>query len=95
MNKSQLFIDDLFKYDIFYKIVDLISLNREYLKRHDWIISKNSRKKIIKKMMNNFKEMYSECDNDLKIKISHLLKEKLDITNYFDLNEIFQYYMDY
>ena len=31
MKNPESFIDDLFKYDIFYKIVDLISLDRNYL----------------------------------------------------------------
>ena len=94
MNKSELFIDDLFKYDIFYKIVDLISFNKEYLKKHNWQISKNSRKKIIKKMMNNFKEIYGECNYELYKKIDQLLIENLNINEYFDIKEYLLYHID-
>ena len=95
MNKSEQFIDDLFKYNIFYKIVDLISLDKGFLKSHNWEISKNSRKRIIEKLENNFKEIYRECNYDLQIKIYQLLIENLDFTQYFDLNGIISTYMDY
>ena len=88
MNKTGLFIDDLFKYDIFYKIVDLIFFNKQFLDNHNWIISKNTRKRIIKKLIYNFKELYNECDYELQSKIKQLINENVDFIKYFDLEQI-------
>ena len=94
MENSDKFVDDLFKFDIFYQIVDLISLNERFLYLHNWEFSKNSRKKIIKKMISNFKEIYEECNYDLRSKINRLIMDNLDFSNYFDLDGILLNFLD-
>ena len=94
MKKPESFIDDLFKKDIFYKIVDLISLNKKYLHDHNLIISKTSRKKIIQKLINNFKEIYQDCNGDLQQKINILILNNLDFSKYFELNYILLNFLD-
>ena len=87
MNDPEAFIDDLFKHDIFYKIVDLISYNKNFLHYHNWEISKNSRKKIIQRMIDNFKDVYDICDYELQLKIDEILLNDLELINYFNLNK--------
>ena len=88
MTNSELFLDDLFKYDLFYKIVDLISSDKYFLKTFGLKGGKTTRRKVIKNMMTNFKKAYKNCNKMLKNKLDKLLITKMDISKYFDIKTI-------
>ena len=91
MDDYELFIDDLFKYDIFYKIVDLISLNKSFLEYNELENNKNARKIIIIRILFYFEEIYQECEYILRKRIDKILINNLDLRNYFNLDA----YLDY
>ena len=90
MKYPKLFLNDLRKYNLFYKIVDNILLDEEYLLYNQLSLSENTRNKIIKKLKNNFKQLYYGCKFDLKDRLNKIIINNLNFSDYFDLNEIFQ-----
>lgn len=83
MNYKELFIEDLNKYEIFNKIVDNISLEKN---NNNSKISKNLRKRIIFGIYNDFKEIYNKCSSERKTKIDEIIMNNLNFSDYFDLS---------
>ena len=85
IKNNQLFIDDLYKHEIFDKIVDIIISDKNINQGKK---SKNFRKKIIGNISDNFKELYNICDTERKNKINELLYNNINLCNedYFDLD---------
>ena len=84
------FINDLKKYNLFDKIVDIIFIESRYLflDENNLILSDLLRSKIIKQMNLDFKGLFSKLDYQIKNKIKHILLNEINLANYFDLNSI-------
>ena len=89
------FISELKKFKLFYKIVDIIFLDKEFLNDNYMTISEISRNKIIKAMNNNFKKLYLQLDAGIKNEIRKILINNLDLSKYFDFNSLNFYYNMY
>ena len=88
MKNPKQFINDLFKYNLFYKIVDIILLDEDYLYVNDLKMNENTRNKIKKNILKDFKEFYKNLGIDLKSEINKIIIKNLDFIKYFDLKEI-------
>ena len=89
MKYTKKFISDLFKYKLFYKIVDTILLDEDYLLLNGLEMNENTRNNIIKQILKNFKELYNELGGTLKNKINEIIINNLDFIKYFDLKELY------
>ena len=83
IKNQKLFIDDLYKNEIFDKIVDIIISDTNINKGKK---SKNFRKKIIGNILDDFNEIYNKCDDERKNKINELLFDKINICDYFEID---------
>ena len=82
-------IQDLKRFKIFYKIVDIAFLDRNFLVKNKMMFSEMSRNKIIRLLNNNFPKFYSLLDNDLKNEVKKLILNNLDLSKYCKLNSLF------
>ena len=86
-----IFLNDLKRYKLFYKIVDIIFFDKEFLLENKLMISEISRNKIIRKVNKNFKQLYSELNYETKQVINKLIINNLDFSKYFNINTTYFY----
>ena len=95
---QNIFIKDLKKNKLFYKIVDIIFIDSDYLilsqEQSLLNLSEILRNKIIKQMNANFKELYMKLDYKIKQKIKKILLNELNFSSYFN-NEDYYSHNDY
>ena len=86
------FINDLKRNKLFDKIVDIIFLNSDYLllynKQSLLNISEIIRNRIIKQMNINFKDLYTNLNDQIKKKIQKILMNEVNFSSYLNLNSI-------
>ena len=78
-----LFINNLKKHGLFYKIVDIIFTDNKAL--YYLGIRFMERGDIIKKMNNNFKGLYNSLNDKTKQKVKKIIMLKLDFSDFFNL----------
>ena len=93
MKNTEKFKEDLHKSNIFEKIIDIIMSNKSI--KNNGKISKNLRKKIISKFSEMFKELYIECNVDLKNQIDELILDQMVFSDYFEEKDLKINYKDY
>ena len=84
-----LFVDDLKRQNLFYKIVDIIFIYSDCFFVECLEISEILRNAIIEKMEINFKELFKNLKYEIKQKIKKLIINNLDFSKYFNLNSFF------
>ena len=85
MINNELLIKDLTKLGIYDKILDIIISDKNI--NNNGKISKNLRKKIIKQLNENFRELYNKCDANSKNKMNEIFYDKINICDYFNLEK--------
>ena len=93
------FIEDLKRNDLFYKIVDIIFIDSDFLilypKKSLLCLSEILRNKIIKQMSLNFRDLYIKLNEKIKQKIKRILLNEFNFSSYFDINRYNYCFSDY
>ena len=93
------FIEDLKRNDLFYKIVDIIFIDSDFLilypKKSLLCLSEILRNKIIKQMSLNFRDLYIKLNETIKQKIKRILLNEFNFSSYFDINRYNYCFSDY
>ena len=80
------------KYYFFNDILEAVCYDKQnfYLSKYK-IISKRLKRKMIKKINHSFKDLYNWCSRETKDKIKEIILKKLNIYDYFSLDEYLNY----
>ena len=90
--KTDSLIQDLKLNNLFYKIVDIIFLDSNFLFFEDEYLPLSDilRNKIINQMEDDFLNLYLELDKEIKQKINKILINELNILNYIDIISLYK-----
>ena len=96
---QNIFIKDLKKNKLFYKIVDIIFIDSDFLilypKKSLLCLSEILRNKIIKQMSLNFRDLYIKLNEKIKQKIKRILLNEFNFSSYFDINRYNYCFINY
>ena len=96
MNYPNKFIEDLNKYNIFNKLVNIVcSDSQNYIRsKSNNIISKRLRRKMSNKINDSFKELYIWCNHETKNKLNEIILKNLNFSDYFSFDEYLNYLIE-
>ena len=90
------FIKDLKKNNVFYKIIDIIFIDSDFLilnpKSSLLCLSEILRNKIIEQMNTNFRDLYTKLNDTIRQKIKRILLNEFNFSSYFHLNSHYDNY---